>query len=67
MLAPVVQLCKLNATFWRATESQRQYWQVKHMYRDVILFFKVGKFYEVWLQPVMLLMTDSALPTFWRK
>ena len=29
-------------------ESQKQYWQVKSRYRDTIIFFKVGKFYELY-------------------
>lgn len=29
-------------------ESQKQYWEVKKQYRDVIIFFKVGKFYELY-------------------
>lgn len=29
-------------------DSQKQYWAVKKYYRDVILFFKVGKFYELY-------------------
>ncbi len=29
-------------------ESQKQYWQVKSKYRDTIIFFKVGKFYELY-------------------
>ena len=29
-------------------ESQKQYWTVKKMYRDTIIFFKVGKFYELY-------------------
>lgn len=28
--------------------SQRQYWDVKRQYMDVVLFFKVGKFYELY-------------------
>ncbi|KAK9846574.1 hypothetical protein WJX81_006840 [Elliptochloris bilobata] len=28
--------------------SQQQYWAIKKKYRDVILFFKVGKFYELY-------------------
>jgi len=33
--------CKLS-------QSQQQYWDVKSKYRDVILFFKIGKFYELY-------------------
>ncbi len=29
-------------------ESQKQYWSVKGKYRDTIIFFKVGKFYELY-------------------
>ena len=29
-------------------ESQKQYWQVKSKYRDTVIFFKVGKFYELY-------------------
>ena len=29
-------------------DSQKQYWAVKRYYRDVMLFFKVGKFYELY-------------------
>ncbi|BFG39939.1 hypothetical protein CerSpe_262130 [Prunus speciosa] len=28
--------------------SQRQYWDVKCQYMDVVLFFKLGKFYELY-------------------
>jgi MutS domain I len=28
-------------------ESQKQYWKTKAQYRDVVLFFKVGTFYEL--------------------
>lgn len=34
-----------------AAESQKQYWQVKSKYRDTIIFFKVGKFYELYEVP----------------
>ncbi|KAL2479725.1 DNA mismatch repair protein MSH7 [Abeliophyllum distichum] len=30
------------------TPSQKQYWDVKCQYMDVVLFFKVGKFYELY-------------------
>ena len=33
---------------WVHAESQKQYWQVKSKYRDTIIFFKVGKFYELY-------------------
>ena len=32
----------------KLSPSQRQYWSIKSQYRDVILFFKVGKFYELY-------------------
>ncbi|KAH6803228.1 MUTS-like protein 7 [Perilla frutescens var. frutescens] len=32
----------------KMSASQRQYWDVKRQYMDVILFFKVGKFYELY-------------------
>ncbi|EPS61391.1 hypothetical protein M569_13406, partial [Genlisea aurea] len=32
----------------KMTASQRQYWDVKRNYMDVVLFFKVGKFYELY-------------------
>ncbi|KAK9867213.1 hypothetical protein WJX84_002119, partial [Apatococcus fuscideae] len=32
----------------KLSESQKQYWSIKQKYRDVILFFKVGKFYELY-------------------
>ena len=32
----------------KMSKSQQQYWQTKARYRDVILFFKVGKFYELY-------------------
>ncbi|KAK9852353.1 hypothetical protein WJX84_008725 [Apatococcus fuscideae] len=32
----------------KLSESQKQYWSIKQNYRDVILFFKVGKFYELY-------------------
>ncbi|XP_030516396.2 DNA mismatch repair protein MSH7 isoform X2 [Rhodamnia argentea] len=38
---PPEALSKMSAT-------QRQYWSVKCQYMDVVLFFKVGKFYELY-------------------
>ncbi|KAI5441851.1 hypothetical protein KIW84_011055, partial [Lathyrus oleraceus] len=32
----------------KMTASQKQYWSVKCKYMDVVLFFKVGKFYELY-------------------
>ncbi|XP_075514538.1 LOW QUALITY PROTEIN: DNA mismatch repair protein MSH7 [Primulina tabacum] len=32
----------------RMSASQRQYWNVKCQYMDTVLFFKVGKFYELY-------------------
>ncbi|XP_042066393.1 DNA mismatch repair protein MSH7-like isoform X1 [Salvia splendens] len=32
----------------KMSASQKQYWDVKRQYMDVILFFKVGKFYELY-------------------
>ena len=32
----------------KLSASQKQYWDVKSKYRDVVLFFKVGKFYELY-------------------
>ncbi|KAI5320446.1 hypothetical protein L3X38_040154 [Prunus dulcis] len=32
----------------KMSASQRQYWDVKCQYMDVVLFFKVGKFYELY-------------------
>ncbi|XP_021903258.1 DNA mismatch repair protein MSH7 isoform X2 [Carica papaya] len=32
----------------KMSASQRQYWTVKCQYMDVVLFFKVGKFYELY-------------------
>ena len=29
-------------------DSQKQYWEIKQKYRDVILFFKIGTFYELY-------------------
>jgi len=29
-------------------DSQKQYWDIKQKYRDVILFFKIGTFYELY-------------------
>jgi hypothetical protein len=34
--------------FQKLSASQKQYWQVKSKYMDVLLFFKVGKFYELY-------------------
>lgn len=31
-----------------SADSQKQYWEIKQKYRDVILFFKVGTFYELY-------------------
>ncbi|WOL08138.1 DNA mismatch repair protein MSH7 [Canna indica] len=41
MYIPPDALKKMSAT-------QRQYWSVKCQYMDVVLFFKVGKFYELY-------------------
>ncbi|KAL5975527.1 DNA mismatch repair protein msh7 [Asimina triloba] len=35
-------------TLKKMSASQRQYWSVKCQYMDVVLFFKVGKFYELY-------------------
>ncbi|XAR53316.1 hypothetical protein NMG60_11021836 [Bertholletia excelsa] len=32
----------------KMSASQKQYWDVKSRYMDVVLFFKVGKFYELY-------------------
>ncbi|MCO5575124.1 hypothetical protein L7F22_028921 [Adiantum nelumboides] len=32
----------------KMTASQKQYWTVKSQYMDTVLFFKVGKFYELY-------------------
>lgn len=32
----------------KMSASQKQYWNVKSQYMDVLLFFKVGKFYELY-------------------
>lgn len=32
----------------KMSASQRQYWDVKCQYMDVVIFFKVGKFYELY-------------------
>ena len=29
-------------------DSQKQYWEIKQKYRDVVLFFKIGTFYELY-------------------
>ncbi|GAB2292219.1 DNA mismatch repair protein msh7 [Dionaea muscipula] len=34
--------------FKKMSASQKQYWSVKCQYMDVVLFFKVGKFYELY-------------------
>lgn len=34
----------------KMSASQKQYWNVKCQYMDVLLFFKVGKFYELYEQ-----------------
>ena len=39
--------CALPSTL-KLSASQQQYWSVKSRYRDVVLFFKVGKFYELY-------------------
>lgn len=31
-----------------SADSQKQYWEIKQKYRDVMLFFKVGTFYELY-------------------
>ncbi|XP_057247149.1 DNA mismatch repair protein MSH7 isoform X2 [Beta vulgaris subsp. vulgaris] len=35
-------------TMKKMSASQKQYWSVKCQYMDVLLFFKVGKFYELY-------------------
>ena len=50
---PTKSACRRHGTWLRAiyliaAESQKQYWQVKSKYRDTIIFFKVGKFYELY-------------------
>ncbi|XP_019092698.1 PREDICTED: DNA mismatch repair protein MSH7 isoform X2 [Camelina sativa] len=34
--------------FKKMSASQKQYWSVKREYMDIVLFFKVGKFYELY-------------------
>ncbi|CAN8258263.1 unnamed protein product [Cochlearia groenlandica] len=34
--------------FKKMSASQKQYWSIKSEYMDVVLFFKVGKFYELY-------------------
>eukprot|EP00484_Ammonia_sp_Unknown_P025880 CAMPEP_0197038874 /NCGR_PEP_ID=MMETSP1384-20130603/15754_1 /TAXON_ID=29189 /ORGANISM="Ammonia sp." /LENGTH=1325 /DNA_ID=CAMNT_0042469375 /DNA_START=37 /DNA_END=4014 /DNA_ORIENTATION=- len=34
----------------KMTEAQKQYWKIKRQYFDSILFFKVGKFYELYYE-----------------
>lgn len=34
--------------FQKLSDSQKQYWEIKQKYRDVILFFKIGTFYELY-------------------
>ncbi|KFK39755.1 hypothetical protein AALP_AA3G283400 [Arabis alpina] len=34
--------------FKKMSASQKQYWSVKSQYMDIVLFFKVGKFYELY-------------------
>ncbi|KAG7632425.1 DNA mismatch repair protein MutS N-terminal [Arabidopsis suecica] len=34
--------------FKKMSASQKQYWSVKSEYMDIVLFFKVGKFYELY-------------------
>ncbi|KAJ0540686.1 putative DNA mismatch repair protein MutS/MSH [Helianthus annuus] len=34
--------------FKKMSASQKQYWSVKSQYMDVLIFFKVGKFYELY-------------------
>lgn len=36
------------------SSSQKQYWAAKSQYMDVILFFKVGTFYELYGEPSIL-------------
>jgi DNA mismatch repair protein MSH6 len=36
------------AVFNKLSASQKQYWEVKSQYMDVLLFFKVGTFYELY-------------------
>lgn len=36
------------------SSSQKQYWAAKSQYMDVILFFKVGTFYELYGVPTTL-------------
>uniref|UniRef100_A0A061S473 Dna mismatch repair protein msh6-2 n=1 Tax=Tetraselmis sp. GSL018 TaxID=582737 RepID=A0A061S473_9CHLO len=37
-----------STVFEKLSDSQKQYWAVKKDFRDVVLFFKVGKFYELY-------------------
>lgn len=36
------------AIFSKLSASQQQYWDIKSQYMDVLLFFKVGTFYELY-------------------
>ncbi|KDP33650.1 hypothetical protein JCGZ_07221 [Jatropha curcas] len=35
-------------TLKKMSASQKQYWSIKSQYMDILLFFKVGKFYELY-------------------
>ncbi|KAI3670995.1 hypothetical protein L1987_87641 [Smallanthus sonchifolius] len=41
-------LCIPPDVFKKMSASQKQYWSVKTQYMDVLIFFKVGKFYELY-------------------
>ncbi|KAI4380038.1 hypothetical protein MLD38_006269 [Melastoma candidum] len=48
---PLYDKCTLHIpqdALRKMSASQRQYWTVKCQYMDVVLFFKVGKFYELY-------------------
>jgi hypothetical protein len=44
---PAQNICHFVHTHVGA-DSQKQYWEIKQKYRDVILFFKIGTFYELY-------------------
>lgn len=38
----------VNSQFWEYFLGHRQWWAAKSAYFDTVLFFKVGKFYEMY-------------------
>ena len=44
----LIYIAVLTPIATTVADSQKQYWDIKKKYRDVILFFKIGTFYELY-------------------